>query len=49
MFQAVLMWIISLAYVYGNVASGIAIPWLFAVGVVVWIFGFAFEAIGDKH
>lgn len=47
MFQAVMMFLISLSYVYANNIGEINSLPLFIAGGAVWLFGFLFEAIGD--
>ncbi len=47
MFQAAMMFIISLPYVYANSIGEIRNLVLFIVGIIIWLFGFLFEAISD--
>jgi len=47
MFQAVMMFLISISYVYANDIGKSNSPSLFIIGAAVWLFGFLFEAIGD--
>ncbi len=49
MFQAVMMLLISLAFIYANSLGVITSVPLFVIGIVVWITGFLFEAIGDSQ
>lgn len=44
--QGALLWIIS-APLYAAQASDVPLNWLDWVGVLVWLVGFAFEAVGD--
>ena len=46
--QAVFLWVIALSLQYGILGSVPAgLTWLDALGIVTWIIGFGFEAIGD--
>lgn len=46
--QAVFLWVIALSLQYGILGSvPPGITWLDALGIVIWIIGFGFEAIGD--
>ncbi|MEX1308494.1 MAG: DUF1295 domain-containing protein [Eubacteriales bacterium] len=49
MFQALMMVIISLAFIYGNSQSEIIRPALFVAGILVFTVGFLFEAVGDAQ
>jgi steroid 5-alpha reductase family enzyme len=49
MFQAVLMFLISLAFIYGNVEASIVSLPLLIIGIIIWLIGFVFEAVGDKQ
>lgn len=46
--QAILAWIISLPLV-GATLSVAPLGWLDFAGVALWLFGFAFEAVGDQQ
>jgi len=45
--QGVLLYVIALAVVRINLTTGPALGWLDLAGVVVWLVGFVFEAVGD--
>lgn len=45
--QGVLMWVVSLPVQLGQVPDDPGLGWLAVVGVVVWLVGFGFEAVGD--
>lgn len=47
MFQAVMMFLISMSYVLANEIGKINSLPLFILGGAIWLFGFLFEAIGD--
>ena len=49
MFQAVLMFLISLAFIYGNQKSVIGSLPTLIIGIIVWLIGFVFEAVGDRQ
>ncbi|MGW5053776.1 DUF1295 domain-containing protein [Actinokineospora sp. NPDC004072] len=44
--QAALMWVISLPV---QVAQSGGVTWLGAVGIALWVLGFAFETVGDAQ
>ncbi|EIC23217.1 DUF1295 domain-containing protein [Thiorhodovibrio frisius] len=46
--QAILAWVISLPLL-GATLSPAPLNWLDLAGVLVWLFGFGFEAIGDQQ
>ncbi len=45
--QGMLMWIIALPVQLGQVPAAPALGWAAAVGTLLWLLGFLFEAIGD--
>ena len=45
--QGVLLYVVALAVIRVNLTTGPALGWLDLVGVLVWIVGFVFEAVGD--
>ena len=45
--QGVLLYAIALAVVRINLTTGPALGWLDLTGVLVWLLGFVFEAVGD--
>jgi steroid 5-alpha reductase family enzyme len=47
--QAALAWLISAPLLAATALSGGALGWLDAVGVVLWLVGFTFEALGDAQ
>jgi steroid 5-alpha reductase family enzyme len=48
--QGVLLWLVSLALQAGQIPSLPAGPtWLDGLGLLVWIVGFVFEAVGDRQ
>ncbi|HET6622336.1 MAG TPA: DUF1295 domain-containing protein, partial [Candidatus Saccharimonadales bacterium] len=47
--QAVLAWVIALPIVIVNQAEPRPLDWLALVGGLVWLIGFALEAIGDQQ
>lgn len=47
LFQGILMLIISTSFIYVNVNGNQIIGYLPYVGLVIWLFGFLFESIGD--
>lgn len=47
MFQAVMIFLISISYVYANNLGEINSLPLFIAGGIIWLFGFLFEAVGD--
>jgi steroid 5-alpha reductase family enzyme len=47
LFQGVIMFLISLSFLYANSAVKIEIYSLFFAGIIVWLIGFFFEAVGD--
>ena len=49
MLQAGLMFLIAGVFIYGNQQSTINRPLLFVIGILVWLAGFLFEAIGDRQ
>lgn len=50
MLQGVIMWIVSLPVQIGQASpTPQALGWLAAVGTLVWLVGFGFEAIGDAQ
>jgi len=49
MFQAVLMLLISLTFIFGNQESEIISLPTFVIGIIVWLIGFMFEVISDKQ
>ncbi len=49
MFQAFMMLVISLAFIFGIQKGSIQSPLLFVAGIVIWATGFLFEAVGDAQ
>lgn len=49
MFQAVMMFLISLAFIYANNSGVILNIPLVIIGIIVWLTGFLFEVIGDNQ
>jgi len=47
LFQGLLMFLISLSFLYANSAAKIEIYPLFFIGSAVWVIGFFFEVVGD--
>ncbi len=47
LFQGVLMFLISLSFLYLNQELKIYNTYVFIIGITIWIFGFLFEAISD--
>jgi steroid 5-alpha reductase family enzyme len=47
--QGVLMWVVSLPVQLGQVPDGPGLGPLAAIGVLIWVVGFAFETIGDAQ
>ncbi|MEY3805950.1 MAG: hypothetical protein RIR69_762 [Actinomycetota bacterium] len=45
--QGVLMWVVSLPVMFANADASPSIGPLAVIGIMVWLTGFAFEAIGD--
>ena len=45
--QGVIMWIISLPVQLGQLPAEPALGWMAALGTLVWLIGFSFEALGD--
>ncbi|MBX3477725.1 MAG: DUF1295 domain-containing protein [Brevundimonas sp.] len=45
--QGAIVWFWTAALVFAMAAPGGALTWLSAVGAVVWLVGFAFQAVGD--
>ncbi|MEX1377468.1 MAG: DUF1295 domain-containing protein [Eubacteriales bacterium] len=49
MFQGLMMFIISLGFLYANKSGETDSIVLFVTGLLVWVLGFAFETIGDMQ
>ena len=49
LFQGLLMAIVSLPYLEAIKEDQVYIPWLFGLGVAVFLIGYAFEVIGDAQ
>jgi len=49
MFQAVAMWVIALTYILGIKQPAVQSSALLIVGIIIWLIGFLFEAIGDAQ
>ena len=49
MFQALMMLVIALAFIYGNQQNTIHNIPLFMAGILVWLVGFFFETVGDAQ
>jgi len=47
--QAVLAWLISVPLLAATAVSGARLGWLDALGVLLWVVGFTFEALGDAQ
>ena len=48
-FQAVMMFLISLSYVYAIDNGRVDSMFLFGFGLAIWLVGFVFEAVGDSQ
>jgi len=49
MFQAAMMFLISMSFVYANALGTVESLGLFIAGMIIWLVGFLFEAIGDSQ
>lgn len=49
LFQALLTFVISLAFLYAYIGENIKSPVIFIIGIIIWIIGFIFESVGDKQ
>lgn len=47
--QGVLMFMVSLSFIEGMSKDHIHTPWLYGLGILLFIVGFAFEVIGDAQ
>ena len=46
--QAVVLWLISISFQYGQLSQGPeSLSWFEGIGVMLWLVGFLFEAVGD--
>ena len=49
LFQGVVMFFVSLGFLYIGISEGNQITWLFILGILIWCLGFFFEAVGDHQ
>ncbi|MBN2851925.1 MAG: DUF1295 domain-containing protein [Clostridia bacterium] len=48
-FQGMLMFMISLSFLYTINEKAITMIWLFIIGIIIWITGFSIESLADKQ